>query len=258
MTCSHPGTVAAEALVAYASGDMDIDPRVAEHVQGCPGCAETVEAYRQTETVLRRALFRFDCPSPQTVGEYELRLLPPEEMTAVAAHTLDCAYCTDELRTLRSFLATPTAPETSVGSRLARVVASLVSPGSWAQPALAGALRSTGDARSAVYQAGELTVRVSPGPPPKQTGTVSLVGVVLAEGSDAAPRGQATLLAEAGGSAAGTAGLSVEIDDLGSFTFDAVPAGTYTLELRLADRVVVIEGLRAGGCEPAAEAEPWR
>ncbi len=247
MMCSHPGTVAAEDLVAYASGDVDIDRRVAEHVQGCPGCAETMEAYRQTETVLRRALFRFDCPSPQTIGEYELRLLGPGEMTAAAAHTLDCAYCTDELRTLRSFLATPTAPETSISGSLARVVAALVVPGRWAPAGLAGALRSTGDAGSAVYQAGELTVRVSPGPRPTQVGAVSLVGVVLAEGANASPRGQATLLAEAGGSTAGTAGLSVEIDDLGSFTFDAVPAGTYTLELRLADRVVVIEGLRADG-----------
>jgi len=247
MTCSHPGTVAADDLVGYASGDVDIDPRVVGHVQECPECAETVEAYRETETVLRGALFRFDCPAPQAIGEYELQLLAPDEMTAVAAHTLDCAYCTDELRTLRTFLATPMVPETSVGSRVARVVASLVAPGRWAPPGLAGALRSTGEGGSAVYQAEGLTVRVSLGPPPRQAGTVSLVGVVLAEGADASPRGQAALLAEAGGSAARTAVLSVDIDDLGSFTFDAVPAGTYTLELRLADRVVVIERLRASG-----------
>lgn len=244
MTCSHPGTVAPEELLAYADGDAL--PRVAEHLRQCPGCAALAASYRLTEAALRRKLLRFDCPSPHAIGEYELGLLPPADRTAVAAHMVDCPRCAEELRTLRGFLATPMVPTRSMVDTLVRIVASLVSPGSRELPALAGALRTSQAAGSAVYRAGELTVRISPGPMPRQAGTGSLVGMVLPERGEVTAGGRATLLPEPP-AAPNETQRTVEIDDLGSFAFDAVPHGAYTLELRLADGVVVIEGLRVGG-----------
>jgi hypothetical protein len=54
-------------------------------------------------------LDRFDCPSPQVLGEYHLDRLAAEECIGIARHLLDCHYCAAELEVLRDYLATEPA-----------------------------------------------------------------------------------------------------------------------------------------------------
>src|SRR5262245_5458377 len=146
MSCVQPGAVTPEELIAYVDGEAPA--RVAEHVRRCRRCRAEVEQYAVVERRLGAALHRFDCPSPQRLGEMELGLLMPEERLAVAQHVADCARCTDELRTLRQFMAFEPAAEPGLVERLRRLVAILVEP----PPALAlGALRGADDATSRTY-----------------------------------------------------------------------------------------------------------
>ena len=77
---------------------------------------------------LGRLLFRFDCPAPQVLGEYQLDVLDAEERLRVAQHAAECEECTAELTELRAFLAVdPPVPETFF-ERARRVLATLSTP----------------------------------------------------------------------------------------------------------------------------------
>ncbi len=237
MSCSGPGAIAPEDLVAFAEGEAD--QAIAAHVARCPQCAAEARQYVQAQGRLRGALRRFDCPSPHTIGEYELGLLADAERARVAQHLLECPLCTDELRTLRQFLATDTTPQPSPLDRLRRVVATLWEPPR--QAAYAG-LRGAEDAAARVYRAGSTTLTISPTPSGRR-GQVALVGLIWDEGeSTGAPTpGEAQLIAPTG------ATRSVPIDELGNFSFDEVAPGVYRLEVQRADQMIVIEDLPVGG-----------
>jgi hypothetical protein len=58
----------------------------------------------EVEGRLRDALYRFECPGAQTLGEFVLDLFDTDERSRVAAHVGDCADCHGELNILREFL----------------------------------------------------------------------------------------------------------------------------------------------------------
>jgi hypothetical protein len=184
------------------------------------------------ERELRRSLYRFDCPDAQTLGDYQLELLEPDERTRVAVHAVDCDECRDELQTLRAFLAMPTVVADSPVARVRRFVAALFTP----TPGLAyGALRGASDSTTRVFEAHDVTVSVG-----RAQTTGSLLGLVVAAGQ--APdtfEGHSVRLIPRDG-----APLHTELDDLGNFEFSDVAAGNYALEVDLPDGVLVIEELR--------------
>ncbi len=234
MDCIQPGTIAPEDLLAFLDGEAP--PAVGEHLRRCPGCAARARAYARSQDRLRAALRRIDCPSPLVLGEYELRLLAPEEGRRIAAHLGDCPRCAAEIGQLRGFLAAEPAP-TAPGpvERVRRLVATLVA----APPrgAYAG-LRGADDDDTRTYRAGDLTLSLSTGPSARR-GRLSLDGLLWREGGGAvtADGGSAIL------SAAGGATETAEIDDLGNFAFDEVAPGTYGLEVALGDEHIVVEGV---------------
>ena len=59
-----------------------------------------------TQERLLGILYRFDCPSPLTIGEYVMGLLDEPACTDVALHTRDCGLCDVELGASRVFLTT--------------------------------------------------------------------------------------------------------------------------------------------------------
>src|SRR5262245_39201446 len=184
VTCIRPGAITPEDLIAYADGEAR--DAVIDHVRICPACAAEARAYARSERRLRLGLLRFDCPSPQTIGDYQLDLLDPVDRQAVAAHLVECPRCADELRTLRDFLADlPPVPDESpvrsVADRLKRVVASLIPPPGRA--AYAG-LRGDSSTSTQTYQAGAITVTIGPGPVARR-GLSSLAGLIWQEGADA-------------------------------------------------------------------------
>jgi hypothetical protein len=185
------------------------------------------------EQRLRRTLYRFDCPDAQMLGEYELDTLDPVERTRIAAHAVDCDECTAELGELRTFLAKPASvPEPAI-QRARRIVAKLLPP---PQPGLAyGGLRGSDEATTRVYEAGDVTITLGPGPT-----SGSVLGLVVARDTPPASlETRAVRLLNPLGTPAST-----QLDDLGNFEFDHVAAGMYSLEVDLPVGVVGVEELR--------------
>jgi hypothetical protein len=224
----HPNP---EELAAY--GDGEASAEVSAHVAGCWSCTERVASYAQTEQGLRQSLYRFDCPSPQTLGDYQFDLLDETERVSVAGHATDCDLCQLELKMLRAYLAEPTPVPDSMVQRVRRVVAALFTPA----PGLAYAgLRGAVQTGTRVFEAGDVTVTVGRGQAP---GTLIGLVVVHAVPPEALTGREARLVDPAGGTP-----ISAVLDDLGNFEFADVAAGVYLLEVDLADSLVVIEELR--------------
>jgi hypothetical protein len=192
------------------------------------------------EAQLRQVLYRFDCPGAHALGEYALELVPTEQRVAIASHVRECAECTEELASVRAFLAAEVQPTVGLVDRLRRVVATLLGPGD-ARVAFAGARRSMGGRSPLTYRAEELITSLSTGRDGR-----SLLGLVSWEGAEAdEPQldGHAARLVGATGSVVAEATL----DAIGNFTLHVpeAPVGQeYIVELHLADRVVVMEGVR--------------
>ena len=177
---------------------------------------------------LGRLLFRFDCPEPQVLGEYQLDVLDAEQRLNVARHAAECQECAAELTELRAFLAVdPPVPETMF-ERARRVLATLITP---APELVLHSLRGADDAATLQFEAEDVSITVSPG---AERG--GLVGLLTGEVETV---GHAVELRADGQRAANTT-----VDDLGNFEFEGLPAGGYTLELELGDRVIVIENLQ--------------
>ena len=64
--------------------------RVGVAIRPDPALNAAADAYARTQRQLQQRLFRFDCPSPQLLGEYDLDLLAPAERTRIAAHVVGC------------------------------------------------------------------------------------------------------------------------------------------------------------------------
>ena len=237
MNNSHPGAVSPEEMLAYIDGEAP--PRVVEHLRSCPDCMAAAREYARVQRRLQVSLQRFDCPSPQRLGDYELDILAPEERTAVAGHVVECPRCTDELRTLRDFLALEiAAPPIGPLERARRLIAALVVP---APGAAHARLRGVADTATQTYRAGDVTISLHTGPGARR-GRGGIEGLAWRESGDTEGLAgtSVTCIAEGGET------RTTEINDLGNFTFDDVASGTARLEVLLGDHIVVIEGVRIG------------
>jgi anti-sigma factor RsiW len=234
--CTDPGAVSPEELVAHTEGAAPA--RVAEHLRACRHCAAEAGRYAGQMGRLGRALFRFDCPSSHTLGEYALGLLGGDARVQVAAHVPDCPRCVEEMGMLRTFLSTEPAPQVGPLERLRRIVAALVPAPTG--PAYAG-LRGAAEATVLTYRTETTTITLRPGAAGR-SGAVGLTGLILRAGETETVAG-----AEARLVGPSEAARTAEVDELGNFAFDDVPGGAYQLELRLDDEVVVVPDLRLGG-----------
>jgi hypothetical protein len=235
-TCTRPGTVALDDLIAYL--DDSASPTVREHVRTCAFCAAEARAYARAQGRLQKALHRFQCPSPQLLGEYQLDFVSPDERQQIAAHILDCPRCTDELRTLRVFLSGDVIDQPSPRAGLIqRVVAALAPP--TASPALAG-LRGSTDDVAQIYRAGDLTITIA-WQSSSRLGHATLVGLLMNEAEDGAISDcTIRIISEHG------ATLVERTDAVGNFLFDELPRASYRLEVDLADQIVEIQDLGWG------------
>jgi hypothetical protein len=189
-------------------------------------------ASTEMEAWLHRSLYRFDCPDPHTLGEYELEFLEPEQRTRIAAHASECDHCRAELQTLRAFLTEPTQVPESILDRVRRLVATLVTPASGIAHA---GLRGNSTPAVRVYEVEDVTVTIGPG-----QGPGTLIGLVMATSSppEVLMGREVRLVPQSG------VPRAAALDDIGNFDFEDLVAGTYSLELDLPDSVVVIEELR--------------
>jgi len=180
---------------------------------------------------LARSLYRFDCPTPHSLGEYALDLLAPEERTSVAGHVTECELCQAELSTFREFLSLPTAMPESLVHRVRRVLATpFVSSRGLAYSGLRGS-----DDSARVYQAPGVTITVAPGAHSGSLIGLVVVAAIPAEQLEGRPVGLVPRIGERS---------EVQLDDFGNFEIQHLTPGLYALEINLPDDLVVVEDLR--------------
>jgi hypothetical protein len=182
---------------------------------------------------LQRVLYRFDCPTPHVLGEYQLDVIGAQQRTVVAAHLTGCEDCRSDLQVMRAFINAPLSMPDSWLGRARRMIATLVTPA----PGLAySGLRGAAHPSVKVYEVEDVTVTLGPGY--EANGLIGLV-MVTSTPPERLIGHQARLVSVANGPAIATATL----DDIGNFEFSDVPPGAYTLELELPDTVVVVESV---------------
>lgn len=235
MSEARRGAISGEELIAHLDGEA---PELARQIVADPASAALLGEYAATQGGLRRALLRFDCPTPHELGEYALRLIGATASAAIDAHLRHCPRCADEFRDLRAFLDADDpapVPAPGAGARLHRLVATLL-PGS----AGAFALRGAPDSATRTYAAEGVTITVDLAPAPG--GLFTLDGLL-------APEDDALVVADAAVTltAADGANRDASADEWGNFTFEAVAPGAYRLEIALGDGVITIDDLPIGG-----------
>ena len=281
MECSEPGAIRDEELLAYIDG-AQVRPAVLVHLARCPYCKSQLAAYRRMDRELIQRLYRWDCPTNQTLGEYQLGLLSSNQAAGVQDHLQRCALCAAEFVVLMNFMANdpmlvewagaipaPTlAPQVmnhSQNSHAARdakhvieqwrreriavphIVATLLP----FQPRLAYQ-RNVQDATSQWprrYSAAGCIISIQVERTPQhahQRGSLQLLGLVTCDGKTLEElQGTSVLLSSVtkeGDERAKSVHTQV-IDDLGNFLFSALEPDTYMLELQLSEQIVAIEEL---------------
>ncbi len=236
MMCIRPGAVTAEDLIAFAVGEGSAS--VAEHVRSCPSCLADARAYARTERGLSKVLDRFDCPSPQTLGEFELGLVMSDDRWSIARHVADCPRCAAELRSFRSFLADEPVPAPSFVEKARRLVAAILAPA----PGLAyGGMRGSGELATLTFQAEDVTITLGSAIDARR-GSWTVEGLLLLDSGD--PEyfaGREVRLVPSAEPA-----IVTIVDELGNFTVEDVAPGGYRLELDLPDRVIFVDELPLG------------
>lgn len=228
--------------MAYADGEAS--PAVTQHIRACPSCAAEARQLARQQRAWQQRLFRFACPTPHTLGEYDLDLLPAAERLRIAQHVVDCPRCTEELRLLRTFLATEAAPRPAGLRRRVRELVATLLPAPGAEAAYAG-LRGASDQTARTYAAGSyrLTVDLVPGGLSGRAARhVALTGLIWREGAALAPATAAEASLVHDEQTLHTTG----VDELGNFAFDEVRPGRYRLEVTLGEERIVVAPLDAG------------
>lgn len=265
MECREPGAISNEELIAYLEGE-NVRPAVVEHLARCQKCSSQLASYRRMEHRLSQKLYRWDCPSNQTLGDFALGLVDGDHAAAIQAHLRMCVLCSAEMVTLTNFLAADPLPvaigqaSSPVASRNAplplqeikrtlgqmreqtaegmrRIAALLLPP----QPGFAyqRSLAETGLAWPRDYQAEDVHISLQLESSPRQRGTLQLIGLVTRQGSAIdSLRGTPAQLKTAEGVI-----QTQHIDELGNVIFPALQPTTYTIELQLPEGIVVIDQL---------------
>src|SRR5579859_6884567 len=104
MECIEPGAIRDEELLAYIDG-VSVRPAVLEHLAHCQYCSSQLATYQRMDRKLIQRLYRWDCPTNQILGEYQLGLLSSEQAVGVQDHLKRCALCAAEVVILTNFLA---------------------------------------------------------------------------------------------------------------------------------------------------------
>lgn len=232
MNCIQPELIAEGDLLAYVEGEASETIRA--HVAACPACAQRAARLRQANRTLLGLLYRENCPAPEKLGQYQVGLLEAAERLSLAAHLRECPHCSRELVEMESALeAEDSLVESAlrlIGSARRVIEAALVSPG---DPATA-ALRGPNDTLQAVpqaYHAAGLDILIGfQAEAGRPAGT--LTGAVVQAGQVAGK--QAWLFG------AQPTPIASTVDDLGTFTFEAIRPGTYDLALEAGENAILL------------------
>jgi len=267
MECSEPGAIRNEELIAYLLGE-EVRADVVQHLASCQCCATELEAYRRMEYKLIGKLYRWNCPSSQKLGEYQLELLSSEQAAAITSHLRTCMLCAAEIVALSAFLTddpmlVESAPMTRKGASLQssshnhqspvqdarqvvkhlcdsaeaglrRIVATFLSSSHMAYQ-----MRGDASLWPRRYIAEDVSISLHIEQSAGRKASLQLVGLVSQKGVLLeALQGTPVLL-----SSSENAVYTQQVDDLGNFVFSSIVPTIYTLEVQFPERVVVIDQL---------------
>jgi len=173
------------------------------------------------EKLLSSVFYRLSCPKPETLGDYHLGQLPAGEQLVVARHLRDCPHCARELET---YAAATDAEAENILERLPGLVRRVL----WATPAadVPSAVALRGDIHAQrVYQAGDVQLVLEIQPATSGYRRQHLLAKIEA-GETPRTYTEVELWREA------ELLESCVVDDEGSFSFDRLKPGAYTLCLR--------------------------
>jgi hypothetical protein len=272
MECSEPGAIRDEELIAFFEGEK-VRPMVAMHLAHCQECSSRLVMYRGMERKLTRRLYRWDCPSNQILGEYQLEMLDGQLVQAVQAHLMRCVLCAAELATLTNFLTVDLLLEQRVkveelvpavsGQDILRdafypiedarrriehvrdqALTGMRRIAAWLIPTQPGLAYQRGSTPQVVswprnYLAEDVTISLQLEQSVKQRGSLQLIGFVSRQGlAVEALQGTVTQLMTSEGVV-----QEQQIDDLGNVIFVDLAPALYTLEVHLPEGIVVIDQL---------------
>ena len=261
MECSQPGIIRDEELLAYLSGEP-VRPVVQQHLAQCLRCSTRLGEYRELEHSLIQKLYRWDCPSNQILGEFQLGLLGDERTDFVQAHLSQCVLCAAEVTTLATFLgeepvlveraAVQASSQNNHGGTIQalkrlledlreqsaeharRIIAVLVPQ----QPRVAQWRHTLSSVWPRRYTAEEFSISLQIEHGLSRNDSVQVIGFVTRKGAALESLQGATVVLTSA-----VATYTQEIDDLGNFIFPSVQPATYALELRIDDTTIVVEQL---------------
>lgn len=237
-------------IEAYLDGETT--PRLAAYLANNPAAISLLRAEQARTSTLRKALYRFDCPSPLTLQAYALGELATLVHRQVATHLPTCPQCTAEFASLQAVVDEPAmAPNRALllttlqenfnetmqtlvaGMRM--IVATLVSSGA---PPLAGvALRgaSVTPAPAQLFTTDEVEIMIMTHQQSKDRYSVD--GQLFT----AMPLTNATFTLTPDEQE--SAMITGAIDNSGVFVVNDLPPGIYQFVFVLLDQVVVIPNL---------------
>jgi hypothetical protein len=94
-----------EVLLAYLDGEADIETVM--KIEQSPADMKRVKQLAGIHNKLIKRFYRMECPSSESLGEYQLGILGRAGMIDVAKHLRICPVCRMELNQLREFLRNP-------------------------------------------------------------------------------------------------------------------------------------------------------
>lgn len=214
-------------------------PAVARHLEDCPYCRQRAEYLQELQGFLAAELFRADCPPAQTLGEYHLGLLEPEQGQEVAQHLAACPHCAQETDSIASFMdATEKIAPPRERVSLRKLVATLGPP---PMPAngqqFAWVLRGVGNESIAAYKAGDIQVALGVDRDKTRPGRKVLIGLIsqLSQPERTFENVEVHLLQHE------QTISRVSTDNLGSFAIDSLKPGNYKLSLITDQEEIVID-----------------
>jgi anti-sigma factor RsiW len=230
--------------LVYAEGTLTVQEQA--HFEMCTLCQQRLATWSGMQHALLSKLARRLCPGAGRLSYYCLDMLPAQERTRLASHLLDCPRCADEVAEIRRFQVT-FEPFPAITSSLAetvrRLFATLVVQ--QARPVTRSDAPSQGWPRQYQAEALSLSLHLSR----QAGGEIMLLGILTSADSRLAVDAfdgvtvdlySAATLAQA---AQQRPALSARVDDIGNLLLAPIPAGSYTLIVRLPGQEVVIEDL---------------
>jgi DNA-directed RNA polymerase specialized sigma24 family protein len=230
-TMGEPCELDEATLLDYISGVASIEIRRA--VERSPACLAAAERLAATILPLMRALYRASCPEAATLIAYHERRLEGTAALLVRQHLAICHLCQEEMGTIAALDTTPTE-RPWLGRRIIEAI--MVSALDLPQPVRGRVLH---------FQTPQVAINLSLRKTEGMPRTWTLRGQIRTpEGLVLSGQIEAATLRPLGPPEQPEAAGTIDAD--GSFVFERLPAGAYTLTIITPDEEIMIRRLLVG------------